>query len=189
MKKIHLVVVSIMVIVTLVSFKRNMFAWIDASSVYLAGELRGGGFKVTWRDLPTTSWRANAGWYTWSPSVFDGYDGYYVGWPEYPTGSDWSQWRFCGLQIVTDRRGGPSGTLESVDLLIPMWLPIVMYLFPVVWRTVRMRRMMKQGRCLHCGYQVIGATCSECGAATPSRIPNTGDTHAFESTAQQRKAA
>jgi len=55
-------------------------------------------------------------------------------------------------------------------LAVPYWLPaVLMSAYPIWrgWSGMVSRRRMRQGRCLHCGYDLrkSGAVCPECGAA------------------------
>lgn len=163
-KKMHYIVLGILLTVAITSFKKNMFVWMTLGRYHVQGEIRGGGLKFTFRDVSFESWSCNVGWYNWALYWFGGYDRYYLGWPEYPTGSDWAQWRFCGFQLATDRRGGPGGTIENVDVIVPLWLLAVVYFGLVGWHNFRQHQLLISGRCLRCKHILVGQRiCPECG--------------------------
>ena len=67
---------------------------------------------------------------------------------------------------------GERVTEDSSVLLVPLWQPVVLFsILPALWlvnrshRWLARRRAIRAGLCLHCGYDLRGATgpCPECG--------------------------
>ena len=59
---------------------------------------------------------------------------------------------------------------NSVGLVIPFWLLLLLTAIPTAWLWHRDRRKIRPGCCLRCGYDLTGNTsgvCSECGLPKP----------------------
>jgi hypothetical protein len=121
-------------------------------------------------ELRWRSWRRG----TKVAPVFD-----YIPW-EHP--EVFARHRFLGFEHSPDMRcgGGPWGGYNTSLYwftysltAVPYWSPVLITAFPLTVRLVRnrkRRRRHREGRCLHCGYDLRSSPgrCPECGAEPAS---------------------
>ena len=94
-----------------------------------------------------------------------------------------SEWIIVGPidPILTARRFGfvlprlrvlqVTGVPDSLTVIVPMWLPLVVFAIPtaILWRRDRRPR---KGHCPHCGYNLTGnesGKCPECATPVPKQ--------------------
>ena len=103
---------------------------------------------------------------------------------DFQFGNEQRKWGFAWSHFESGRAGNRPRSYSYL-LVVPLWsLQAVFLTVPTLWtwRTLKRRRLIRQGCCRKCGYNLTGNTsgiCPECG--TPLRA-NTPKTHVLADT-------
>lgn len=171
MKKRYYVVIVITIALFAFSFARRLHGSLDFGTVAAGLTIRNGGLHLAFRtpNNPVKFW-VNGSCYEWTPLPGDHW--YYEGYPEFGTApaSVYRHWRLCGFQLVTYQPWSRA-FFDTVDVVMPVWMPSAAYFCFVGWYAFRRRQLMKAGKCLCCKHILVGQTiCPECGTTSHRAI-------------------